>query len=259
MLELYYTIYMKILYYKTTDPRVKDFQKLVQTKYPQFLIEKHPDLILVAGGDGHMLHAMHDNRNYNVPFFGKARGTVNFFMNHFNNSIEVLEGLRNDKIQLYMITLDSIKVHKNGKCIGEAVNDVIVGDSINGYHEFSVTSQDKSFNSMKIHGSGICISTPLGSTGYNFNNFGPILPISSKLWVMTDIVCNKMIKDIISPQEIRIQTKKSTIFLDGIQCAKIDSDTFVTLSPGASVTLAFLNEQNFIEQRIELSHRHRHA
>lgn len=248
---------MKILYRNTDDKRVADINNLIAEKYPKLLKEESPDIIMVAGGDGAMLHAIQEHKDKNVPFFGKARGTFNFLMNHFDNNQMVIEGLLNDIYNLYIVETDSIAVRINRKLIGEAVNEVLIGNSINGYHEFAITTQDLSFDNFVIRGCGLCISTPLGSTGYNFNNAGAILPVGRKLWIITGIVCNQFINDLINIQNLTITASKGKVFLDGIESAKITKETNIELSVGKVVRLAFLNKQQFLHQRVELLHRFR--
>ena len=45
---------------------------------------KHkPDVIVVLGGDGFMLEAMHDHMARNIPFYGMNCGTVGFLLNQY--------------------------------------------------------------------------------------------------------------------------------------------------------------------------------
>lgn len=83
----------------------------------------------------------------------------------------------------------------------------------------------------EIKGSGICLSTDLGSTGYNFNLGGAILPLGSNLWSVLRIVCNRYLEDILSSNEITIRcnSKKSSfsVYLDGIDKYSKIKITFV--------------------------------
>ena len=42
------------------------------------------DLIIVIGGDGSMLHALHHYMDLNIPFYGINSGSVGFLMNNFH-------------------------------------------------------------------------------------------------------------------------------------------------------------------------------
>lgn len=248
---------MKIKYRITKDPRVEDFNTLILLKYPQLLSEKNPDLILVAGGDGAMLHTISEYINTNAIFFGKARGTFNFLMNEFENSEEIVSSLIHDTLSLHIIQSSLIKVSVDNKFIGKAANDILIGDSVNGYYHFTISSEDMSFSNFEFKGGGICIATSLGSTGFNFNNSGPILPINSHMWVLTGIICNRLINDIITKQRVTINASCGRIFLDGIDKGKVSEENIIKLEPDNSIKLGFLNESKFLHKRFQLIHRFR--
>ena len=42
------------------------------------------DLIIVIGGDGSLLHALHNYMDLNIPFYGINSGSVGFLMNNFH-------------------------------------------------------------------------------------------------------------------------------------------------------------------------------
>jgi NAD kinase len=75
---------MKIKYRISNDKRCKEINDLIQKEFPQMLKEKNPDLILVSGGDGAILHAIQEYNHFKVPFFGYGTGTLNFLMNELD-------------------------------------------------------------------------------------------------------------------------------------------------------------------------------
>jgi len=132
---------MKIRYiYNKKDTRNKNFTKLIQTKFPKFINEKNPDLILVAGGDGAMLHAITDTIDLCVPYFGKALGTMNFLMNDFDNDEIIIKNLINQELKIHTIKTYAISASLDGKKIGEAINEVVLGNNISDYFNFNITS-----------------------------------------------------------------------------------------------------------------------
>lgn len=249
---------MRVLYHPSNDPRVTEFNLMIAKKFPHLLKENNPELILVAGGDGTMLSNITAYHKYEVPFFGIAKGTLNFLLNHVEDDEKVIEDLLHDRVNLFVLHGKSISVRKNIQPLGFAVNEVVVGDSINGYHQFCITTHDKSFENFILLGAGLCVSTAIGSTGYNFNNGGPVIPTNENVWAMTDIVCNRNINDLISAQEIMINSKSSVnVFIDGQKSATLHQRDVLHLETGPTIELAFLSKDQFIKQRIELSHRSR--
>ena len=56
------------------------YEKLL-SRYPfQRDVEK-ADALIVLGGDGFMLHSLHQYLQYNIPFYGMNCGSVGFLLN----------------------------------------------------------------------------------------------------------------------------------------------------------------------------------
>ena len=246
---------MKVKYILSKDRRVQEFNTLVKKNFPEFIEEKSPEIILVAGGDGAMLHAIQQWQNKEIPFIGKALGTVNFMMNKVDNDVDFLNSLKYGTAKLKYHKTNSIRVEVNGKYITEAVNEILIGGDVNSYNSFSLNTQDGSLENMDIKGTGICISTPLGSTAYNFNNQGAVLPLETNIWSITGIVSNKYINDIISAQVIDIKAPKSTLYADGIRVKRLNSTDIVQIRKGKLVKLGFIDKNSLFRKRIEVASR----
>ena len=258
---------MKIKYRDSPDPRSREFNKFIVEEFPGLLKEENPDLIFLAGGDGAMLHAVQEMNKYNATFFGYAAGTLNFLMNElsFENVSQIIQNLQQDKTKLHTInsTLIKVELDRKGKreLLGQAVNEVVIGSTIMGYHHFCITSNDGSFNDFEINGSGISVSTDLGSTGYNFNLGGSVIPLGSGLWAVLGIVCNRYLEDILDVDEIEISCNSKTnvkVFLDAIpHDCNLDGADKIVLSKGKKIQLGFLDEAEFLKKRIDISSRFR--
>ena len=264
---------MKIKYRISKDKRCKEINDLIQKEFPQMLKEKNPDLILVSGGDGAILHAIQEYNHFKVPFFGYGTGTLNFLMNELDLNklkklLEKLEKNESDSINLKTLetTKISVKVQKakNTKImkVGQAVNEVVLGSKLMGYHSFLINSQDGSFNNFEIKGSGICISTDLGSTGYNFNLGGAVLPLGSNMWSLIGIVCNRYLEDILPTNKITVENTSKrpglSVYLDGVkQVFPISYGDKIIIQKGDTVILAFYNQKKFFEKRLDISSRYR--
>jgi len=261
---------MKLLYIKSEDKRVQKVNQLIEKHFPQILIEKHPDLIFVSGGDGAMLHAMQSFSHLDKPFLGHAMGTFNFLMNTISleQLKDTIDGIQKDTIPFNKISTSKIEVQirsnnsKNNRSIGEAVNEVVIGSSIMGFHTFVLNSKDNTFTNFTVKGSGLCVSTDLGSTGYNFNLGRDILPLGSNLWLLSGIVCDRYLKDIIQIEELEItcscERSEPTIFLDGIdKKVNLKKGDKVILKKGRDISLYFLNKNSFLNKRLDIISRYR--
>ncbi len=248
---------MRIKYILNKDPRVKDFNNLVINNFPLLLTEKRPELYLVAGGDGAMLHAIHDTIDKDIPYLGKALGTFNFLMNNIDDDISVIQGLLDDSIKIETFTTYTIKAFLNGKKIGEAVNDVILGNKLYDYFTFNISTESKDLENFEVKGSGICISTAIGSTAFNYNNGGRILPLDSEFLSITGVVCNRYLNDILPFQNIHITSNGARIYLTNSNSKVLKEGDKLLLKKGSEIKLAFLDKNEFLKRRIEISHRFR--
>jgi len=248
---------MRIKYLLNKDKRISDFNSFIQHKFPTLLTEPNPELYLVAGGDGAMLGAIHDTIDSGIPYFGKAMGSFNFLLNSFDNDEEIIGNLLEDKIRIDTFKSNAIEARLNNIKLGEAANDVILGDKITGYHNFNISTENGDFKDFEMKGSGICISTAIGSTAFNFNNNGRILPLDSNLLSITGIVCNRFLNDIIPFQEIHIKSNGAKIYLTNVESKVLEEGDELILKKGSQIEIGFLNRKEFLERRIEIAHRYR--
>ena len=260
---------MKVIFdYDEDDNRQKEFVENAMTKYSHLIVaDGTQDLIIVIGGDGAMLKALKKfGRTPNPPkLFGIGRGTVNFLM----NSPEILDNL--EDISLKEITYHSahhltISIQQpNGRYYltdHNAYNDIVLGSTIMGYHTFKINSDDGSFENYVIQGSGICVSTPIGSTAFNSNNNGTIIPLDMPLLSITGIVCNRELNEIFNGNTLEIEFDTRTAM-----CPFVDGHSRSTMEFGLgikhgkikigkakrpSAKIGFLNNHEFNKRRIEM-------
>jgi len=248
---------MKIKYLINKDPRVKGFNNFIKKSFPQLLKEKKPDIYFVAGGDGAILHSIHETIDTGIPYLGKAMGTFNFLMNQIKDDEKIIKGILEDKINLEIFNSYAIEAILDGEKLGEAVNDVILGDKLTDYYTFKISTENGDFEDFEIKGSGICISTPIGSTAFNFNNNGRILPLDSCLFSITGVVCNRYLNDIFPFQEINIQANGAKIYLTNVESKILTEGSKLTLRKGNKIGIAFIDKEDFLERRRNIAHRYR--
>ncbi len=130
------------------------------------------DLILVLGGDGTMLRAMHRVIDRPVACVGVNYGTFGFLTTMRANEMldrltDVLDG------GLEVIDLPTVSVETpDGRFI--AINDVLVtADQLGrmAVLEWSVNGVDLGQRGCD----GVLVATPAGSTGYNLSAGGPVI------------------------------------------------------------------------------------
>ncbi len=147
--------------------------------------EKDCDVIVVLGGDGTMLEALHVYDQTSKPFYGMNFGSVGFLMNPYTQ-----ENLAKKITSASMVNIHPLKmtaVDVDGKK-HEAV----------AFNEVSILRETRQAARLKIMVDnvvriaelvcdGILLATPAGSTAYNLSASGPILPLSSNLLALTPI------------------------------------------------------------------------
>lgn len=155
------------------------------------------DLLLVIGGDGFMLHSLH---NYvignDISVYGINYGTVGFLLNKSLEDEGVLlnESLEENLIQhvnkaiptkLALLEMKATDV-SGQEYYSVAVNEVSLFRKTNRVVHIRITINSK-LRMEKLVADGIMLATPAGSTAYNFSVGGSILPLNSNLFALTPI------------------------------------------------------------------------
>ena len=131
------------------------------------------EIIICIGGDGFLLTTINKYKKLRKPIYPINGGTVGFLTNPFNINKMIGNIIHSDKIEL-----PCLQVNLNNK-LESAYNEIsLLRNSPQAIHlelyineEFAIT----------IIGDGLIISTPLGSSGYNYSSGGSILPLTSNL------------------------------------------------------------------------------
>jgi NAD+ kinase len=131
-----------------------------------------PEICLVLGGDGSILHALRRYAHTGVPVFGVNFGTVGFLAAVERDGAE--EGLRRAfEGKIEMIELPGLEVSV-GETTAIGLNDITLArrprDRV---AELSYKIAGKEVGHVRCD--GLVAATPAGSTGYNLANQGPIL------------------------------------------------------------------------------------
>ena len=130
------------------------------------------DLALVLGGDGSILTALRAYAGRGVPVFALNFGEIGFLATVERRSLE--EGLeRAFEGRFELLELPGIAVQVNGE-EQWGVNDVSVHRRpSHRVAELGYSVRDDTLGQVRCD--GLVASTPVGSTGYNLANGGPIL------------------------------------------------------------------------------------
>lgn len=143
-------------------------------------------VIVVLGGDGFMLQALHDHMKMKLPFYGINCGTVGFLMNQhaLENIPERIERARAATIY----PLHMYARRNNGKEVQAlAFNEVSLFRQGRQAAKVRV-AVDHVVRLKELICDGILVATPAGSTAYNFSAGGPIIPFGANVLALTPLV-----------------------------------------------------------------------
>lgn len=152
---------------------------------PNHLDVENIDLVVAIGGDGLMLHLLHEYENKSITLYGINCGTVGFLMNsyHLDNLLESIKTAEESilhPLRMEVTTADGKKYNHI------AINEVAllrqssqaakIRIEVNGHKRIETLIAD-----------GVLVSTAAGSTAYNLSVRGPIIPFGSKIIALTPI------------------------------------------------------------------------
>ncbi|WP_046904767.1 NAD kinase [Croceibacterium atlanticum] len=146
------------------------------------------DLVVVLGGDGTMLRALHamiDARRL-IPAYGLNLGTVGFLMNRFQKNIRVRERLARVKHMAVSPLRMEATTQAGEQFSYYAINEVSLLRETRQTAKIEIGVNDR-VRIAELAGDGVLLSTPVGSTAYNFSANGPILPLDSQMLALTPI------------------------------------------------------------------------
>ncbi len=143
------------------------------------------DVIVALGGDGFMLQALHATEALAAPVYGMNRGTVGFLMNTYSES-DLIERLA--EAEQEMINPLAMRATSADGSVHEAlaINEVSLLRAGPQVAKLKIAI-DGRLRMEELVCDGALISTPAGSTAYNYSAHGPILPIGSDVLALTAI------------------------------------------------------------------------
>lgn len=144
-----------------------------------------PDVLVVLGGDGFMLQVLHKYMHRNIPVYGMNCGSVGFLLNSYNSKTLVERITEARRATLHPLVMYTRTI--DGKERQElAINEVSLFRESRQAAKLRVTI-DHVVRVQELIADGILVSTPAGSTAYNFSAGGPILPLNAKMLTLTPI------------------------------------------------------------------------
>lgn len=153
----------------------------------RFASDEEAESFVALGGDGYMLHVLHDmlERGDPKPVFGMNRGTIGFLMNEWRIDCleERLAGAKAIKVTPLVMRTTTL----SGKtATHSAINEVSLLRETRQSAKIEI-AVDGRVVLPELVADGVLVATPAGSTAYNLSAHGPILPLQAKMLALTPI------------------------------------------------------------------------
>lgn len=143
------------------------------------------DVIVVLGGDGTMLEALHTYHALNIPFYGMNLGTIGFLMNPYHAETLTDRLLASQGVLISPLKMKAVKADHE-IIEGIAFNEVALLRQLHYAAKIGITV-DGVERLDELVCDGVMVATPAGSTAYNFSAHGPIIPLTIDVLALTPI------------------------------------------------------------------------
>lgn len=146
------------------------------------------DVFVVVGGDGFMLHTLHDmlDKQWLRPCYGINLGTVGFLMNGNGRKRTIGERIaRARRVSVKPLEMRATAQNGDEFCY-YAINEVSLLRETRQTAKLEVKVNGK-VRMAELACDGVLVATPAGSTAYNLSASGPILPLGSNMLALTPI------------------------------------------------------------------------
>ncbi|MCB1342259.1 MAG: NAD kinase [Pseudooceanicola sp.] len=249
---------LKIAFLASDAPVAQDARAALAARYGE-AGPGEADVIVALGGDGFMLRTLHATQALEVPVYGMNRGTIGFLMNEYHeyDLPERLQAAKEEVIHpLSMRAMDRDgRLHR-----ALAINEVSLLRAGPQAARLRI-SVDGKVRLAELVCDGALVSTPAGSTAYNYSAHGPILPIGSHVLALTAIAAFRPRRwqgallpqsaavrfDVLEPEKRPVMADADSISFPDIDWVEIRSEPTVShrilFDPGHGLEERLISEQ----------------
>ena len=188
--------------------------------------EKNPDYVIAIGGDGTIIKSSH--KYPNAVIFGIHTGHLGHYANYSTDDVDILiDNINNNTFKIQNLDLLSAEfVTEGGDIVNDfALNEVTIVSPLRTLM-LDVFIDDGYLE--RYRGTGLCISTPSGSTAYNKSLHGSIIDNRLKAMQLTEIagINSTAYKTLGSPIVFSYDRR---IKLEIVEGSEITKDLFITV------------------------------
>lgn len=245
---------MKIHFHASENPRPQAAFRELTELYDHYPVEE-ADVIVVLGGDGAMLRALHKFTDIDLPLYGLNLGTLGFLLNEYKSRDLIQRIERTERFEIHPLRMEATDI-KGTVHHALAYNEVALLRETHSSAKIMVFVNDEVRMPLLVC-DGIMLSTAVGSTAYNSSADGPIIPISANVLPLTPIsafrprrwpgalipnTCSVRF-EVIRPQERPVSASADAFEIRDISAVSIEE------AKDVSSTLLF-DPENHLEERI---------
>ncbi|RFF28339.1 NAD kinase [Wenzhouxiangella sp. 15181] len=175
---------MKFSILASDHPGSQEAARALRERYGEVDLDD-AEVLVVLGGDGFMLHTLHEHVDRNLPVFGMRLGEVGFLMNRFADD-DLPERIAAAR-EVVLNPLEMLATNVDGgKHRAVAINEVALLRQINQAAHIRILVNGRE-RVAQLVADGVLLATAAGSTAYNLSAHGPILPLGTEAVVLTPI------------------------------------------------------------------------
>ncbi len=175
---------MKISFHVSNKDKAQAAYKTLRAQYHD-CVPDEADVVVVLGGDGMMLRALHEYAQRDVPLYGLNLGTLGFLLNEYRAEglVERIEAANEFVIHPLRMHVTDIRGAEHTEI---AFNEVSILRETHNSAKIKVSVNDEA-RIDELVCDGIMVATPVGSTAYNLSAGGPIVPLDANVLPITAI------------------------------------------------------------------------
>ncbi len=199
---------------------------------------RHPDLIIVLGGDGSIMRSAHRAAMLHVPILGINLGRVGYLAEIEPDELDDVKKFFSGDYHKEKRMMLSVTPMRDGKAMGKTL--IALNDAVLSHGKVSRIVETEVFCNGGCLGhyrsDGFIVSTPTGSTAYSLSAGGPVIDPSLRGMCLVPICPHSLTaKPVIVPDNTEIEL----LFYQGGQKAylTVDGQEAAELAPGDSVKI----------------------